>query len=546
MGHVTDMAGARGVWNVAAMAEKYGPLFKLQLMGSVLVVLSDPQTISRVARKTGPGPYMSKPNEVYKPLEKALTPSLPSILTAADGPYWKAVRQAAAPCFSISNLKNVMPLVLQLTKRVADRMQAAAAAAATDANNSSSAVGGLFDVSDAAKRITSDVMGHMLLGEDLQGTLWRPSEYLDLFYPVLRAQGELINNPLHLWQVWRPDVRLQKRCLAKHNAIMDGKMDRLMAHPPPDYTIAAHLLQARVNGQPLNRNQLKTEVAAFMAAGFETTSHAITWSLALLAAHPKVQQQVLEELAAQGLAAGADSMQLRDIEQADFAALPLLAAVIKESLRLCPPAPWGGTKQAPCDVTLCGHTVKKVRLTQSRRCGCDVTLCGHTVKKGTLVMMPLLAVSLSTANYGSDAMLFKPQRWLAGSKPAGTAAEGAADDDDGAADRDQQPRSAAGVGSKGGSSSSSSSSSTVPDPQTFMTGPRDCIGQALAKLELMAVLATLLGRFEFAPGPKLAQELAAAAATGQPPAAALHGLAGVHVTMQPEDGTMLLRVAPRR
>lgn len=55
-GHVTDMAGARGVWNVAAMAEKYGPLFKLQLMGSVLVVLSDPQTISRVARKTGAHP----------------------------------------------------------------------------------------------------------------------------------------------------------------------------------------------------------------------------------------------------------------------------------------------------------------------------------------------------------------------------------------------------------------------------------------------------------------------------------------------------------
>jgi hypothetical protein len=52
-GHVTDMAGAKGVWNIAAMAEQYGPLFKLQLLTSVVVVLSDPQTISRVARKTG-------------------------------------------------------------------------------------------------------------------------------------------------------------------------------------------------------------------------------------------------------------------------------------------------------------------------------------------------------------------------------------------------------------------------------------------------------------------------------------------------------------
>jgi hypothetical protein len=29
-----------------------------------------------------------------------------------------------------------------------------------------------FDVADAAKRITSDVMGHLLYGEDLRGTYW--------------------------------------------------------------------------------------------------------------------------------------------------------------------------------------------------------------------------------------------------------------------------------------------------------------------------------------------------------------------------------------
>jgi hypothetical protein len=40
----------------------------------------------------GPGPYMSKPNEVYKPLEKALTPSLPSILTASG--CWVCIDQA--------------------------------------------------------------------------------------------------------------------------------------------------------------------------------------------------------------------------------------------------------------------------------------------------------------------------------------------------------------------------------------------------------------------------------------------------------------------
>jgi hypothetical protein len=40
------------------------------------------------APAAGPGPYMSKPNEVYKPLEKALKPSMPSIITVGE---WRGV-----------------------------------------------------------------------------------------------------------------------------------------------------------------------------------------------------------------------------------------------------------------------------------------------------------------------------------------------------------------------------------------------------------------------------------------------------------------------
>lgn len=52
----------------------------------------------------------------------------------------------------------VVPLVVELTQRVSDHI--------------AQEPGGLFDVSDAARRITSDIMGQMLLGEDLGGTRW--------------------------------------------------------------------------------------------------------------------------------------------------------------------------------------------------------------------------------------------------------------------------------------------------------------------------------------------------------------------------------------
>ena len=67
----------------------------------------------------------------------------------------------------------------------------------------------------------------------------------------------------------------------------------------------------------------------------------------------------------------------------------------------------------------------------------------------------------------------------------------------------------------------------------------DCsMGQNLAKLELQVVLAILLSRFRFCPGPELQREVEVAAATGQPPIAAVHALAEVHVTLQPAGGKM--------
>ncbi len=50
----------------------------------------------------------------------------------------------------------VVPLVVELSDRVVEHM----------ARHNS------FDVTDAAKRITSDVMGHLLYAEDLRATHW--------------------------------------------------------------------------------------------------------------------------------------------------------------------------------------------------------------------------------------------------------------------------------------------------------------------------------------------------------------------------------------
>jgi cytochrome P450 len=41
--------------------------------------------------------------------------------------------------------------------------------------------------------------------------------------------------------------------------------------------------------RPLSMAQLKAELGIVLGGGFETTAHAISWTLAVLATHPHVQ-----------------------------------------------------------------------------------------------------------------------------------------------------------------------------------------------------------------------------------------------------------------
>lgn len=43
----------RGAWDVVAWANKYGPLFKVQFLNTTTVVLTDPDAVARLTKRTG-------------------------------------------------------------------------------------------------------------------------------------------------------------------------------------------------------------------------------------------------------------------------------------------------------------------------------------------------------------------------------------------------------------------------------------------------------------------------------------------------------------
>ena len=195
---------------------------------------------------------------------------------------------------------------------------------------------------------------------------------------------------------------------------------------------ANDLLQTLLNarderGARMDDIQLRDELMTLFLAGHETTANALTWTWYLLAQNPAVEQTLHAEL--DQVLAG------RPPALADLPRLPYAEMVIKESLRLFPPA-WG----------------------IGRRALQDFDLRGYRIRKGTNVFL-MQWLTQRDPRFFPDPLRFDPERWRVDPVRSG-----------------RIPRFA-----------------YFP----FGGGPRVCIGAGFAMMEATLLLATIAQRYRF-------------------------------------------------
>ncbi|GFR14120.1 cytochrome P450 4c3 [Trichonephila clavata] len=113
------------------------------------------------------------------------------------------------------------------------------------------------------------------------------------------------------------------------------------------------LLEHHLQMKDFSEEDVIEELITFIVAGYDTTSAAMTWTLYMLGLYPEIQKKVHEEL---DWIFGEDVK--RPATEDDLKDMKYLECVIKETLRLYPPAPFFA-RQMSEDTTICNTKIPK-------------------------------------------------------------------------------------------------------------------------------------------------------------------------------------------
>ncbi|KAL3131436.1 hypothetical protein ABBQ38_007748 [Trebouxia sp. C0009 RCD-2024] len=438
--------------NYARWAKQFGSIYKFSILSDVFVVISDPQEVLRLTSRQEDVP---KWHEGYRTI-KQRAPYY-NILGTPDEEEWKHVRRTTNVAFSPNNIRQSFPLVHDMSLRTADLM-------AELCRKGSVEVDGLLS------RMIAEIFMKWAYDEELHAlelvtnpdgtTALAPNMFLQRVRIQLKQMGRQFSNPLYdvLLKTcpWLPTARQEA---ANHRAVDQGEDDlagRIRAkgfQPETNTSLWACLgrLKNYKDGTPIHPYTLATNIGLFMFAGHDTTAHTISWTLFELAAHMDIQAEVRKELMAAGLAPTLEKPETRPLKFGDLTSLPVLEAVVKESMRLHPVVSAGTARQAPR----------------------DMIVGGYRIPKGTPLIMPSIAAHLSPLNF-TQPDEFLPARWLTGTDTTKT--------------YDTRYPDATPTGNK---------HNTAASWNPFSFGPRACPGKELALLETRTALALLIARFHF-------------------------------------------------
>jgi cytochrome P450 len=338
-------------------AEEEGGIAHYQLLWMEMFFITDPEVVREClvkhADKMHRDPFVSK----------ALGRIMGQGVFVAEGAQWKRQRHLVQPAFHATRIRQYAETMAAYTQEMVDSWQ----------------TGQIVAIDQSLAELTLRIIAKTMYGIDLVDQTDKIGRLMKTILTIAEEQlGQFIVLPK-----WIPtrQHRRQAAALREIRELLRNIVRQRQAEGEDRGDLLSMLLRARdEEGNPMPEEVLLDECITLFVAGHETTAAALTWSWYLLTEHPAIAQQLMAEI--DGVLAG------EPITFDKIANLPLLDAVIKETLRLYPPAfGFGRSVQEP------------------------FTVAGTTFPRRAILLFSTFATHRSSRYYAEPEQ-FRPQRFV--------------------------------------------------------------------------------------------------------------------------------------
>jgi cytochrome P450 len=291
-----------------------------------------------------PGFQINHPDDVQQVLVKqahkfhkaiiykaTLSQYLGNGLLISDGDFWRRQRQLAQPAFHTRRIQAYADVMTAFTQQMLERWRP----------------GETRNIAQDMMNLTLYIVAKTLFDADISGESNLVARALEvLLHSVIEQSQMIIRLP-----DWVPTpARQRKRWSIEtlHQVTMDIIQERRAAGVDRGDLLSMLISAQTEDGERMTDDQVRDEALTIVLAGHETTANAMTWTFYLLAQHPDVEERLAAEIS--------EALGGRPPTLADMPRLTYTEQVIKESMRLYPPA-WSFARSVLEPVELGGYTL---------------------------------------------------------------------------------------------------------------------------------------------------------------------------------------------